>query len=384
MRTIVVMVSTILLVTGNLYVVFAQVDHEGRYLSIQTPESWIDLHEIDDLQTYIRETDNLHENFLSSTQVLYESAQADTSDLALADTETSTTLNGIAVANSPLLLEEIDVQIQAQVDQLNGDLLVSQYVDLPVGTAAFYRVQTQRLSFDIYGFADRRNTYYVIITARLGNEDFDQFSEMMNTLKVIDHSIMREINEEEETVTYITPEFEITVPLSWLPIDDPQLEVLIEENPALNSQFLTVLRNSLSPSIELFLIEPQTAWNMSVVVLPLDVLGVETLPEAKVDIEAQLRRLQAEEANIEVPVFEEIDIRAGEALRWDLVRDSQNILSGSDVRLHSVQIGLIHEDNSYTVTFTIRADAFEDMELIIEEAIESIEFRDEVDTSNVD
>ncbi|MCI0709680.1 MAG: hypothetical protein L0154_05895 [Chloroflexi bacterium] len=379
MRTFVVMVTTILLVAGNLYVAFAQegfVTHEGRYLSIQTPQSWIDLRKIDDLQAYIRETDNLHENFLSSTQVLYESAQAGTSDLALADTETSSTLNGIVVPNSPLLLEEIDAQIQAQIEQLNGELLITQYVDLPVGTAVFYRAQTQRLNFDIYGFVDRRNTYYVIITARRGNENFDEFSEIMNTLKLIDHSIVREVNEEEETATYIAPDFQITMPINWLPIDDPQLEVLIEENPALNSEFLTVLRNSLSPSIELFLIEPLTAWNMSVVVLSLDMLGVETLEEAKLDIEAQLRLLQAEESNIEVPIFEEIEIPAGEALRWDLVRDSQNILSGSDVRLHSVQIGLIHEGNSYTVTFTVSADAFEDMEPVIEEAIESIKFKE--------
>lgn len=382
MRTFVVMVTTILLVAGNLYVAFAQEGHKGQYLSMQTPESWIDLSEIDDLQAYIRETEGLHENFLSSTQVLYESAQAGTSDLALADTETSSTLNGIVVPNSPLLLEEIDAQIQAQVDQLNGELLVSQYVNLPVGTAVFYRAQTQRLNFDIYGFADRRNTYYVIITARLGDEDFDEFSEIMNTLEIIDYSIVREVNEKEETATYIAPDFQITMPINWLSIDDPQLEVLIEENPVLNSQFLTVLRNSLSPSIELFLIEPQTAWNMSVVVLPLDVLGVETVEEAKLDIEAQLRLLQEEESDVEVPVFEIIDLPAGDALRWDLVRDSQNILSGSDVRLHSVQIGLIHEENSYTVTFTVSADAFEDMEPVIEEAIESITFRDEREASS--
>jgi hypothetical protein len=378
MRTFVVMVTTILLVAANLYVAFAQEDfvtHDGRYLTIQTPESWINLAEIEDLQAYIQEEDNLDENFLSSTQVLYESVQAGTSDLALADRDTSSTINGIVVPDSPLLLEEIDVQIQTQIDQLNGDLLIAQYVNLDFGTAVFYRAQTQRLNFDIYGFADRHNTYYIIITARLGNEDFEEYVDIMSTLETVDNLIVREVSEDEATVTYGTLEFEITMPDNWLPIDDPELEILIEENPALNSQFLAVLQDSLSPSIELFLIEPQTAWNMSIVVLPLDVLGVETLEEAKLDIEAQLRLLREEEPNIEVPVFEEIDIPAGDALRWDLVRDSQNILNGSDVRLHSVQVGLIHEGNSYTITFTVRAEAFEYMENIIDDAIQSIEFR---------
>lgn len=366
------------------------VTHQGERTYIKTPPAWVNLTDPAQLDLAQKNLTNLaNQNPLSAEIVMaaVEPLKQESIDLLLLDTQTaasaSITLADMAEAAD---LEDMTAEIFDQFEELGGEVLDTDILNLPAGEAYFAHVKLpEQLPISKEQVFEQHHYYLVneaqLITVVLGSPT-EVFADLAPTLEAMIQTFgIGEAPADEvgvgvggapvtqSGIQHSILNVRLTAPEDWLNISDSaSVEAYFASgkpaDPAAQGFIESMQGQVESGSFALVLVYPP---NVGFVLL-----GVNDFADVAISIveDSVISSIESDD-EIQLLGSELIEIPAGEALRVDVVRPIRQ-----DILHHEIRLLISRDAKLYTFYFAIPDEVYADYEAIFETMINTITFEE--------